>query len=45
LQDNIVEITPTEGKHPLGIFKEKFAEEMNFPTLFYGDPCASGITE
>jgi hypothetical protein len=45
LQDKIVEIAPAEGKRPLGIFKDKFVEEMNFPTLFYGDPCASDITE
>jgi hypothetical protein len=45
LQDKIVEIAPVEGKRPLGIFKDKFVEEMNFPTLFYGDPCASDITE
>jgi hypothetical protein len=45
LQDKIVEIAPTEGKHPLGIFKDKFVEEMNFPTLFYGDPRSSDITE
>jgi hypothetical protein len=44
LQDKIVEIAPAEGQHPLGIFKEKFVEEMNFPTLFYGDPRPSDIT-
>jgi hypothetical protein len=43
LQDKIVEIAPTEGQRPLGIFKDKFVEEMNFPTLFYGDPCATDI--
>jgi hypothetical protein len=45
LQDKIVEIAPVEGQRPLGIFKDKFAEEMNFPKLFNGDPCAIGITE
>jgi hypothetical protein len=45
LQDKIVEIAPTEGQRPLGIFKDKFVEEMNFPTLFYGDPCGIDITE
>jgi hypothetical protein len=45
LQDKIVEIAPAEGQRPLGIFKDKFAEEMNFPTLFYGDPRPSDITE
>ena len=42
LQDKIVEIAPTEGQCPLGIFMEKFVEEMNFP--FYGDPRATDIT-
>jgi hypothetical protein len=36
LQDKILEIAPAKGKHPIGIFKDKFVEEMNFPTLFYG---------
>ena len=45
LQDKIVEIAPAEGQCPLGIFKEKFVEEMIFPTLFYGDPCGTDITE
>jgi exonuclease III len=38
LQDKIIEVAPAEGQRPLGIFKDKFAEEMNFPTLFFGDP-------
>jgi hypothetical protein len=41
----MVKIAPVEGKHPLGIFKGKFVEEMNFPTLFYGDPRPSDIIE
>jgi hypothetical protein len=45
LQDKIVEISPAEGQRPLGIFKDRFAEEMNFQTLFYGDPHATDITE
>jgi hypothetical protein len=45
LQDKIVEIAPAEGQRPLGIFKDKFIEEINFPTLFYGDPRPSDITE
>jgi hypothetical protein len=45
LQDKIVEIAPVEGQRPLGIFKDKFAEEMNFPTLFYGDPSGTDITK
>jgi len=38
LQDKILEIAPAEGQRPLGIFKDKYAEEMTFPSLFYGDP-------
>jgi hypothetical protein len=45
LQDKIFEIAPVEGERPLGIFKDKFVEEMNFQTLLYGYPRASGITE
>jgi hypothetical protein len=45
LQDKIVELAPAEGQCPLGIFKDKFVEEMNFPTLFYGDPHDNDIME
>ena len=45
LQDKIVKIAPAEGQRPLGIFKDKFPEEMKFPTLFYGDPHATDITK
>jgi hypothetical protein len=45
LQDKTVEIAPAEGKRPLGIFKDKVSKEMNFPTLFYGDPHPSDITK
>jgi hypothetical protein len=44
LQDKIVEIAPAEGQRPLEIFKDKFAKEMKFPTLFYGDPHPIDIT-
>jgi hypothetical protein len=45
LQDKIFEIASAEGQRPLGIFKDKFVEEMNFLTLFYGDPRANDITK
>jgi hypothetical protein len=45
LHDKIVKLAPTEGQCSLGIFKDKYAEEMNFPTLFYGDPCDDDIIE
>lgn len=44
LQDKIIELAPAEGQRPLGIFKDKYAEEMNFPTLFYGDARDDDIT-
>jgi len=37
LQYKIIELAPSKGQRPLWIFKEKYAEEINFPTLFYGD--------
>ena len=45
LQDKIVEITPTERQLSLGIFKAKYVEEMNFPTLFFGNPRDDDITK
>ena len=45
LQDKILEVAPTEGQRPLGIFKEKYAEEMNFPVLFYGYPRDEDIVD
>jgi hypothetical protein len=44
-QDKIIEVAPAEGQRRLGIFKDKFAEEMNFPTLFFGDPCDDDIVK
>lgn len=38
LQDKVIEIAPTKENQPLGIFQDKYAEEMNFPTLFFGEP-------
>ena len=37
-QDRIFEVAPVEGQKPFGIFKDKFAEEMTFPTLLFGNP-------
>ena len=31
-------VAPSEDYHPLGILKNKYSEELNFPTLFYGSP-------
>ena len=32
----IIQITPSEGFHPLGIFQDKLSGELNFLTLFFG---------
>jgi hypothetical protein len=45
LQEKIVEIAPAEVHRPLGIFKDKFTEEMNFQTLFYGDALGTDMIE
>lgn len=45
LQDRIFEVAPTEGHKPLGIFKDKFAEEMTSPTLLFGNKCDDDITK
>ena len=37
LQNNQINIAPSEGYVPLGIFRDKYSEEMSFPTLFYGE--------
>jgi hypothetical protein len=44
LQDKIVALARAEGQHLLSIFKEKYAEEMKFLTLFYGDLRDDDIT-
>ena len=37
LQNNQINIAPTEGYMPLGIFQDKYSKEMSFPSLFYGE--------
>jgi len=41
----LIENFPTKGQRLLGIFKEKYAEEMSFPTVFFGDPRDNDIVE
>ena len=36
LQNNQINIAPGEGYLPLGIFQDRYSEEMSFPTLFFG---------
>jgi hypothetical protein len=37
LHNNQINIAPGEGYVPLGIFQDKYSEEMSFPSLFYGE--------
>ena len=36
LANKDIELAPSEGFRPLGIFQDRCFEEMNFPTLFFG---------
>ena len=36
--DNMISIAPSQEYSPVGIFKDKHSEELNYPTLFYGYP-------
>lgn len=38
MDDKVIEIAPAQDFYPIGIFKDTYAEEMNFPTLFFGNP-------
>ncbi|XP_059070801.1 uncharacterized protein LOC131860407 [Cryptomeria japonica] len=45
MQDKILEIAPAQDNCPIGIFQDKYAEEMNFPTLFFGSARDDDITK
>jgi len=45
LQNNQINIAPAEGYMPLGIFKDRYSEEMSFPRLFYGEKQPHDITK
>ena len=36
--DKMLIVAPSEDYHPISIFKDKYSEELNFSTLFYGYP-------
>jgi len=40
-----INIAPVAGYMPLGIFKDKYSEEMSFPSLFYGSKCPTDISK
>ena len=35
---HILNVAPGEGNRPLGIFRDKFAEELPYPEIFLGQP-------
>jgi hypothetical protein len=37
LQNNQINIALAKGYMPLGMFQDKYSEEMSFPLLFYGE--------
>jgi hypothetical protein len=37
LQNSQINIVFAKGYMPLGIFQDRYSEEMSFPTLFYGE--------
>lgn len=41
----ICSIAPAEGNIPLGIFQDRNAEELSFPTLFCGLPRQEGFMD
>lgn len=45
MQEKIIEIAPAQESYPIGIFRDKHVEEMNFPTLFFAEPWNSHILE
>ena len=38
LDTTIIEIAPSKGFKPLGIFQDTYSKEMNFSTFFYDFP-------
>ena len=45
MQDKIINVAPAQEHHPIGIFKDKYAKEIKFPTLFFGKPCDEDIIQ
>ena len=45
LQNNQINIAPGEGYIPLGIFQDRYSEELSFPTLFYGQKRPDDVTK
>ena len=43
--NRILTIAPRQDYHPLGLFKDKYRRELNFPTLFFGNQHKSDIYE
>jgi hypothetical protein len=43
--ENLMSIAPSQEYSPIGIFKDKNSEELNYPTLFSGHPRDEKITK
>jgi hypothetical protein len=39
--ENVVIVAPSQDFKPLGLFQDPHCEEVNFPTLFFGQPCSN----
>jgi hypothetical protein len=37
--ENAIIVAPSQDFKPLGLFQDPHCEEVNFPTLFFGQPC------
>ena len=38
IQDKIIDVAPAQEHCQIGIFKDKYVEEINFSTLFFENP-------
>jgi hypothetical protein len=39
--ENVMIVAPCLDFKPLGLFQDPHCEELNFPTLFFGQPCSN----
>ncbi len=43
--ENVVTMAPSQDFKPLGLFQDPHCEELNFPTLFLGQPHSNQNTK
>jgi hypothetical protein len=41
--ENVVIVAPSQDFKPLGLFQDPHCEGLNFPTMFFGQPCSNHI--